>query len=193
MCCRQFSHDLNLTPCPLPSPSSPYSPWKYPSSTAHPWTKSWDLRENLAIQKAVVELPGLNGASFFPGVGGSIKGEHGGVGMHHGASSLGVPHLFILCWNRTGSDRALDLHYSCSSGFMPGPQTAQMRVFLSIQASDLRHKLSLLSSLLPGWAFCGGPVDTKEERLFLLGCQKGPGRAEMNAVQKRGNMACFVM
>lgn len=36
-------------------------------------------------------------------------------------------------------------------------------------------------------------MDTEEQRLFLLGCRKGLVRGEMNAVQKRGNMACFVM
>ena len=36
-------------------------------------------------------------------------------------------------------------------------------------------------------------MDTEEQKLFLLGRHKGLGRAEMNAVQKRGNMACFVM
>lgn len=36
-------------------------------------------------------------------------------------------------------------------------------------------------------------MDTEKRRLFLLGHCKGLGRAEMNVVQKRGNMACFVM
>lgn len=36
-------------------------------------------------------------------------------------------------------------------------------------------------------------MGTQEQRLFLLGCGEGPARAEMNAVQKRGNMARFVM
>lgn len=36
-------------------------------------------------------------------------------------------------------------------------------------------------------------MDIEELRLLLLGCCKGPGRAEMNAVQRRRNMACFVM
>lgn len=32
-------------------------------------------------------------------------------------------------------------------------------------------------------------VDTEPQRLFLLGCRKGLGRAEMNAEQRRGNIA----
>lgn len=36
-------------------------------------------------------------------------------------------------------------------------------------------------------------MSTEEQRLFLLGCCKGLGRAEMNAAQERGNTAGFVM
>lgn len=89
-----------------------------------------------------------------PGVGGSVKREREVIGMHHGASSLGAPHLSVSWWNRqkerTGSERVWDLHYSRPLVFMPGPQAAQIRVILSIQAADLRPKLPLFCSLFSG-------------------------------------------
>lgn len=62
---------------------------------------------------------------MFSGVGGSVKRERGEVGMLRGASSLGAPRLSVSCWKRqngrTGSERALGLHYSCSSDLVPEP------------------------------------------------------------------------
>lgn len=57
-----------------------------------------------------------------------------------------------------------------------------------LQVSDLS---SLFFPLAPGLRLLWVPKSRR--KLFVLGCRKGLGRAEMNAVQKRGNMVCFVM
>jgi len=94
------------------------------------------------------------------------------VGTCHGASSLGAPHLSISCWNRqkerTEPGRALDLHYSCFSDFMPGPQTAQIRVFLSIQAAGLRPKFSPFPPCSQAEAFVGTLWILKSRSCFSL-------------------------
>lgn len=57
-------------------------------------------------------------------------------------------------------------------------------VFLSVQNSELKP-------VFPP-RFSWEPHGYRTEAV-TASCCKGPGRAEMNAVQKRRNMACFVM